>query len=239
MRAFFEDGLSIVQIAKQLSCLVLEVNHETALTGAFLVPPNRDPIYAGEQFFIVSSDMDHPVPLGRKRLVIDASNSFGSGSHESTQLVVQVLEEYPPLKATVLDVGCGSGVLSAVAWELGAAQVFACDTHIGALCSARKNSPHSCFFAGSIDALAPSLADVVIVNISANAIDRLTDELHRIIKPTGVLILAGFTVERTPARAHPEKVFQLNDWLCWLCYPESIELNQVRKALQPFPTQWW
>ena len=110
---------------------------------------------------------------------------------------------------------------------------------MGALYSARKNSPASSVFAGSIDALAPSCADVAIVNISASTIDRLTDELHRVVKPTGLLILAGFTTDRTLAKVHPEKVFQLNDWLCWLCRPENLERNHALQTLQPFPGQWW
>lgn len=239
VQAFFEDDLAISQIASQLNYSVLEVKQETALANALYAPPDRDPVYAGRHFFIVSSDMPHLAPPDRKRLVIDAHNSFGSGSHESTQLVIQVLEEYPPVNATILDVGCGSGILSVVAQQLGASQAFACDTHLDALSSARMNSPDSYLFMGSIDALAPAFTDVVIVNISANAIDRLADELYRVVKPTGLLILAGFTTDRIPARVRPEKIFHLNDWLCWLCHPEGIERRQTQEALQPFPEQWW
>jgi SAM-dependent methyltransferase len=239
VRAFFENNFPMSNIMSRLSCPVLEVRNETTLTGAPDLPPNRDPIYAGQRFFIVSSYMDDPTPPNRKRLVIDASDAFGSGSHESTQLVIQALEEYLPLNATVLDVGCGSGVLSAVMQELGATLVFACDTHLGALPSARKHSHGSHFFGGSIDALVPALADLAVVNISARAIDQLADELRRVTKPTGLLILAGFTNDRTPARFHPEKSFQLNDWLCWLCRPLNIQPAQSQKALQPFPAQWW
>ncbi len=239
VQAFFEDGLSVSAIINQLNYPVLEVSQETALANVSYTLPNRDPVYAGRRFFIVSSDMDRLAPPDRKRLVIDAHNSFGSGSHESTQLVIQVLEDYLPINTTVLDVGCGSGILSAVAQELGASQVFACDTHLGALSSTRQNSPDAYLFAGSIDALGPCSVDIVIVNISANTIDRLTDDLYRVAKPAGLLILAGFTTDRTPARIRPEKVFHLNDWLCWLCRPEGIQRRRTQEALQPFPEQWW
>ena len=241
VRAFFESDSTLPQILNQLSCPVLEVRQETTPIKTSDPYQNLDPVYAGQHFFIVPSGVEIPTPPNRMRLVIDANDAFGSGSHESTQLVIQVLEEYLLTNAIVMDVGCGSGILSAVAQELGAAHVFACDTHIGALYSARKHSPNSHFFAGSIDALAPSVADVAIVNISARTIDLLTDELYRITKHKGVLILAGFTKDRTPARIHPSKIFQLDGWFCWLCHHKDIDLssNQPQGKLQPFPEQWW
>ena len=240
VQAFFKDGSTLAQVAGRLSYPVLEIKTETDPANPPAPFPNRDPIYAGRRFFIASSSINDPAPPGRTRLVIDAADAFGSGSHESTQLVIQALEDHLPANATVLDIGCGSGILSAVAQELGAAQVFACDTHIGVFRSARKHSPDSYFFAGSVDALAPSVADVVMINIGAGIIDLLADELHRVIKPTGLLILAGFTSDRIPARIYPERVSQLNDWLCWLCRPQNIDRKHLpQKTLQPFPAQWW
>jgi ribosomal protein L11 methyltransferase len=227
-------------VVAQLSCPVLEVRHQPDLGGHLGICRDRDPIYAGKRFFIVSSGMDSLTPPGRTRLIIDAADAFGSGGHESTQLVIQVLEDYLPPNATVLDVGCGSGILSAVAQKLGAAEVFACDIHTGSLNCARTHSPESYFFGGSVDALAPAIVDVAIVNIGASVIDLLADELYRITKQTGLLLLAGFMKDRTPARVRPEKVFQLNDWLCWLCRPEHINLShRPQGTLQPFPEQWW
>ncbi|MBV9222853.1 MAG: 50S ribosomal protein L11 methyltransferase [Acidobacteriaceae bacterium] len=241
VQAFFESDSQLAQIASQLSYPVLEVNAEDDLARTLDLPSHRDPIYAGQRFFIVSSRINDPTPPGRTRLVIDAADAFGSGSHESTQLVIQALEDHLPANSIVLDVGCGSGILSAVAQELGASQVFACDTHLGVFHSARKHSPNSYFFAGSIDALTPSIADVIMINIGASVIDLLTDELYRVAKPGSLLILAGFTSDRIPARIHPEQVLQLNDWLCWLCHPQNIDRNQhpPLRTLQPFPAQWW
>lgn len=241
VQAFFESDSPLVQIADQLSCPVLEINTETNPARVSELPSSQDPVYAGQRFFIVSSSMINPTPPGRTRLIIDAADAFGSGSHESTQLVIQALEEHLPGNSTVLDIGCGSGILSAVAQELGASQVFACDTHIGVFHSAPKHSPNSCFFAGSIDALAPSIADVVMMNIGAGIIDLLSDEIYRVAKPKSLLILSGFTGDRAPTRICPEKVLQLNDWLCWLSHPHNIDRSQhpVQGTLQPFPVQWW
>lgn len=241
VQAFFESDSPLARIANQLSCPVLEVSAGTDPARASELPSNRDPIYAGQHFFIVSSSMTNPTPPGRTRLVIDAADAFGSGSHESTQLVIQALEEHLPENSTVLDIGCGSGILSAVAQKLGASQVFACDTHIGVFHSAQRHSPNSHFFAGSLDAFAPFTADVAMINIGAGIIDLLTDEIYRVAKPGSLLILAGFTSDRTPTRIHPEKVLQLNGWLCWLSHPHNIDRSQhpPQGTLQPFPAQWW
>jgi ribosomal protein L11 methylase PrmA len=241
VQAFFDTDADISHIASQLPYPVLQVQHEIDLITPSTLPQNRDPIYVGQRFFIVSSWMNHPTPPDRRRLVIDANDAFGSGNHESTQLVIQALEKYLQSGATVFDVGCGSGILAAVALELGAGQVFACDTHIGSLVSARQQSGNSRLFAGSIDAVAHSVADVVIVNISARIIDLLAGELLRVTKPRGLVILAGFTNGRTPVEIYPEDILQLNSWVCWICRPEGIKVGRHRShtTLQPFPEQWW
>lgn len=241
VQAFFDTDANVSHIASQLPHPVLQVQHKTGSATPSALPQNDDPVYVGQHFFIVSSWMDHPTPLGRRRLVIDANDAFGSGNHESTQLVIQALEKYLQPGVTVVDVGCGSGILSAVAQDLGAGQVFACDTHVGSLGSARRHSGNSCLFAGSIDAITHSVADVVVVNISARMIDLLAVEIRRITKPGGLIILAGFTNDRTPAEIEPEDVLLLNNWGCWICRPESIKVDGRRPqiALQPFSEQWW
>lgn len=241
VRAFFDTDTKLAHALNQFSHLSLEVTDETTSLEMPVPAENADPIYAGQKFFIVSSWINSPTPPGRYRLTIDANNAFGSGSHESTQLVIQALEEFLTPGSVVLDVGCGSGILSEVAHRLGAGSVFACDTHLGALDSARQHSTTSYFFAGSIDALKESMADVVIVNISATVIDLLAAELHRVTKPGRMLILAGFIGNRPPTAISPEKTFYLNGWSCWLCRPEDIRISDAQRplALQPFPEQWW
>ncbi len=151
VQAFFSSDFNVSSIVSQLSEPVLEITCKVDWVKVPNTFRNHDPIYAGRQFFIVSSGSDNPTPCGRHRLTIDANDAFGSGSHESTQLAVEALENFLFPGATVLDVGCGSGILSAVAQKLGAGGVFACDTHIGSLHSARRHSANSHFFAGSVD----------------------------------------------------------------------------------------
>ncbi len=70
---------------------------------------------------------DGAVPDGRRRLVINPGQAFGTGTHESTQLMMELLEEVPPAGKDVLDLGCGSGILSICASILGARSVQSVD----------------------------------------------------------------------------------------------------------------
>ncbi len=140
----------------------------------------------------------------------------------------------------VIDVGCGSGVLSEVARQLGAAGIIACDTHEDAIAAARETCSEAASFLGSIDALEPSVADLVLANISAKVVDMLAADLVRVTKPDGLLLLSGFIQDRPPERFQPEIVLERNGWLCWVCRPKLVSADaQETGTVQPFEAQWW
>jgi ribosomal protein L11 methyltransferase len=89
---------------------------------------------------------------------------------------------------TVLDVGTGSGILARAAGLLGADLVLACDIDPVAVEIAGFG------FVGSVDAVGSGVADIVIANISPEAIAQLGDDLLRVRKPGGVLLASGFEV---------------------------------------------
>jgi ribosomal protein L11 methyltransferase len=94
---------------------------------------------------------------------------------------------------TVLDVGAGSGILSRAARLLGATRVFACDIDPEAVAVAGEG------FIGSADAVRSGVADVVVANISAEAIIQLAPELLRALRPGGVLVASGFESHESDA----------------------------------------
>ena len=239
LRAFFNELAEIVDRIPSWGASVLEVRDEPE------DPPGAhgltfDPIFLGSRFFVVTTGMDHPTPAGRIRLQIDATDAFGTGSHESTQLFTSALEAHTRAGSVVADIGCGSGVLSAVALALGARKVIACDTHPGAVEASRKNSPESLVFVGSADSIASETADLVVVNIGARVIDALARDLSRIAKPDGLLVLGGFLDTVVPTRFRPEGVTRENEWLCWICRPSSLSGATLEGGeVQPFPSAWW
>ena len=234
LRAFFEDATDPAQLA----FLKGEFRRESDRPQASFAREDWDPILIGERFFISPPWVQAAAPPGRFRLNIDAATAFGTGRHETTQLCIEALEKHLHPGAVVLDIGCGSGILSAAARLLNAGPIFSCDIHEDAMQAARQHVP-SPLFLGSADAIRPALGDVVLANISARIVDHIAADLKRILAPEGLLILSGFIVGNPPKHFRPIEESVQGDWLCWLCRRDGIH----PAAAEPDPNQhsqeWW
>ena len=84
-------------------------------------------------------------------------------------------------------------------------------------------------------------ADVVIANISAPVLEILAADLHRVTRPEGILILAGFIQDKMPAGFAPERIFEKNGWLCWICRPSATHPvpEQQQARIRQFVENWW
>ena len=129
-------------------------------------------------------------------LTIDPENAFGSGDHETTRLVLRMLDQRVAGGERVLDVGCGSGVLSIAALRLGAASAVAVDIDEDAVVVARRNAEIN-GVAALIDTSARPLEaidedyDIVLANIETRVLIHIPDLLQARTAPDGVLILSG------------------------------------------------
>ena len=145
-------------------------------------------------------------------VVIDPGRAFGTGSHQTTQLCLATLQELEP--QALLDVGCGSGVLSVAAALLGFAPVVAVDVEAPSIEATRANAAVNGVAIDvrlvSPDEILPS-ADVVVANISLESVERLA----RRIKCT-TLVTSGYVVSSTPRLPAFEHVSQrtLDGWSC-------------------------
>ena len=123
--------------------------------------------------------------------------AFGTGTHESTQLCLEVLETLPLNGRTVLDIGTGSGILSIASAKLGAASVLACDIDPVAIevaeTNCRRNRVHHRIhlFTGPLEALAPTGFDVILANLEGNLIQRKLNDFAQHLKPGARLVLSG------------------------------------------------
>jgi ribosomal protein L11 methyltransferase len=141
------------------------------------------------------------VPEGRRLLRLPARAAFGTGSHESTALALELLEDADLRGRRVLDVGTGTGVLAFAALALGAAAVTGFDLDPAAPFHARDNSAlnglHPCLFAGRLAAIRQRpLFDLALVNVVPEQILPEMPDLVRLLNPKGEAILSGILQER-------------------------------------------
>lgn len=196
LRAFFEDSADIRGLSERFHALARRQEEDRdwiALSRA-----QWEPLPVGSRFFLVPGWLNDPAPDGRFRIVVNPGMAFGTGVHETTQLCLEALEDYVRPGRSLLDVGTGSGILAQAARLLGAAPVWTCDIDPIAVEIARGNGGLDAFI-GSVDAVRPGCADLVVANISPEAIAALAPELLRCLAAGGSALVSGF--ERGEATA--------------------------------------
>lgn len=139
---------------------------------------------------------EHAAAPGERVVVLEPGRAFGTGLHETTSLVAEVLAGEALAGATVLDVGCGSGILALVAIALGAARARALDVDPDAVAVTRENAERN----GVADRVAAdetpvgAIAErypVVLANIEAKTLVELAPALAARVAPGGLLVLSG------------------------------------------------
>ena len=156
-----------------------------------------DPIRAGERLWIVPTW--HEPPDARAiNIVLDPGAAFGTGSHPTTRLVLAWLERHVRTGDTVLDYGCGSGILAIAAMKLGAARAVATDIDPLALQAARYNSQRNAVALEVMDARSaiPGAMRVTVANILANPLRMLAPILASHTEPGGSIALSGILEEQ-------------------------------------------
>lgn len=160
------------------------------------------PIAIGKHLIIVPAWMDNPDPL-RTPIKIDPGMAFGTGTHPTTQLCLELIELHTPRGSEVIDVGCGSGILSVAAVKLGARHALAVDIDPDSIKSSRENAEANnvldklTIAQGSVAEVKTgqfgiSTAPLVLANILAPVLIRLFDAgLADLLAPGGVIILSG------------------------------------------------
>jgi ribosomal protein L11 methyltransferase len=151
-----------------------------------------DPIRVNDRLWIVPSWHVAPDP-NAINLVLDPGLAFGTGSHPTTFLCLQWLTETLRGGETLLDYGCGSGILAIAAAKLGAASVLGVDIDRNALVSAHDNAVNNSVTLGlrhSGEALQESF-DIVVANILTNPLCVLAPLLVARIAPGGRIALSG------------------------------------------------
>ncbi len=131
---------------------------------------------------------------------LDPGLAFGTGTHPTTALCLEWLDSANVQGKTLIDYGCGSGILAIAALKLGATQVIAVDHDPQAIIAtnnnAKQNHVSDRLLAVSSDDFQPQHADIVMANILANILIELAPQVSELVKPEGELVLSGILHEQ-------------------------------------------
>jgi ribosomal protein L11 methyltransferase len=186
---------ALAQAADALGCSPPGIDSCTPVEEADWVRASQaqfPPTQIGERLWIVPSW--HAVPDGDAIVVrLDPGVAFGTGTHPTTQLCLAWLAEHLPRGASVLDYGCGSGILAIAAAKLGAGSVTGVDIDPQAVEAARTNAAGNDVVARYTDpaGLGSGVFDVVVANILSNPLKLLAPALLARVAPGGALLLSG------------------------------------------------
>ena len=188
------------------------------------------PIIVSERFIVKPTWEKLHDPQGRFVLEIDPKQAFGTGSHATTRLMLQLLEDFPVSGKRVLDVGTGTGILAIAAVKLGAREVVGVDNDPVAIEAAGENVLQNLGDAGTVRLFVASpdtvaltgRFDLVLANLTKNVILKYLNDLVHLLAEEGSLIVSGILASELAAlktRLAPEGRIQLreervlNEWV--------------------------
>ncbi len=169
---------------------------------------NWKPDPVGKSILILPAWLDVPEKFSERKIIrLDPGSAFGTGSHPSTRLCIEAMDNNPPVGLAIADIGCGSGILSLTALKLGAKSTFSVDTDSLAISATKTNSALNDIsenllnvFLGSIEKVEANMPrkkiDLVLCNILAPVIKLIGPGFEKIIGQKGKVILSGLLVEQ-------------------------------------------
>ncbi len=181
-----------------------------------------EPISIGKRIWVVPSWHEAPDPDALV-LELDPGLAFGTGSHPTTRLCMEWIEESVKIGQSVLDYGCGSGILAILAKKCGADPVYGIDIDPQAVESARQNSArnHADVAYALPEACPVDPFDVVVANILSNPLKLMASMLSSKVKPGGRLTLSGVLARQADevAAAYAPWITmgvwrELDGWVC-------------------------
>ncbi|MGA8008129.1 MAG: 50S ribosomal protein L11 methyltransferase [Thiomonas sp.] len=180
------------------------------------------PVSIADALWIVPS-WHEPPATSAPIIRLDPGLAFGTGTHPTTRLCLEWLVRHPLQGQSVLDYGCGSGILAIAAAKFGAARVVGVDIDPDAVRSTEANAADNTvsLVAGLPDAVAGERFDVVVANILSAPLKLLAPAIAAHVKPAGALVLSGILERQSEeliAAYAPYATLQVDQTLDgWVC----------------------
>lgn len=161
------------------------------------------PLPVGDKLLIQPLWEDETDAGDRKVLHLEPGLAFGTGGHYTTRLCLEAMEEYINDETTVLDIGCGSGILGLSALALGAKSALGVDIDELAVKTAIENGntngytePQFTVLQGDLTEKVHGEYDIVAANIVADVIIRFAGDVQKFMKPNGIFVTSGIIDDR-------------------------------------------
>ena len=188
---------------------------------------SREVISVSDRIVIKPSFKEYAAKENEIVLTIDPKMSFGTGEHQSTKLVLRLLEKYVKKRMNVLDVGSGTGILAIAAVKIGASKAIAVDFDEVCL----ENCKENCVLnnvkdsvevvTGEIDDVKEKDFDLILANIQKNILLEIAEKIKAKLNQNGIIILSGLLEsdkEDIEEKYHSlgfktEQVEQMDEWI--------------------------
>lgn len=231
--SFLEDRLSFAGIKYEISLNTCDAEDWQNNWKQYF-----HPMPVGEKLLIRPVWEEEYESNGRKVLDIEPGLAFGTGSHPTTKLCLETLEKYINEDSRVLDIGCGSGILSIASLLLGAKSAFGVDIDALAVKTALDNAKKNGFEPPVFDAVQGNLSDkvsekynVIVANIVADIIIKFNTQVNEFLSDNGIYITGGIIESREDEvlmsfAQNGFKVvqrFEEKGWLVFVLKKETIE----------------
>lgn len=186
---------------------------------------NFKPFRIGEKIVIAPDWVERSPADNELWLTISPKMAFGTGHHETTQLILLAMEKFLSAGMSLLDAGTGSGILAIYAAMCGAGPVIAFDNDPVAV----ENTAENCrlnavenkirYFCGELSDLSVKKFDMIAANINKNALSSLAGQFRPFLKEKGILILSGLLKNDERQML---KIYEENSWQ----FVEKIQKNE-------------
>ena len=205
LEAHFAHGADLTPLRQLLAAtfrdaaVTVEALDDSAWRARLAQAVKARPI--GARLWLAPAD-DRDAPRDRLVVRINMGLAFGTGEHPTTSLCLDWLERHVASGSTMLDYGCGSGILALAALVLGARFAYAIDNDAQALVATKANAELNGLgeklFVGLPETLPAIRADVLAANILAGPLVELASKLAERTAPGGKLVLSGILVAQAP-----------------------------------------